>query len=125
MCRDKDKFKFIKGEKVMNYQNQNNHLQNQYRNFSSYQASQNIAYNFDIIDKRIGSADFFQALERELPPVFTRKVASNVIGGILSVKTLSNLDSLGKGVKGAVRIGNKVCYKREAFIEWLKNRRIY
>ncbi len=34
----------------MNYQTQNNHLQNQYRNFSSYQSSQNTAYHFDIIE---------------------------------------------------------------------------
>ncbi len=79
-------------------------------------------YNNNLFSKNIGSEDFLQAIEKELPPVFTRKTASNIIGGIISVKTMSNLDSLGQGVKGKIKIGSKVGYTRDNFMAWLRCR---
>lgn len=61
-------------------------------------------------------------LRKELPPVFTRKVAEKTLGGLISAKTLSNCDSLGTGVNSRVRIGFKVGYQREPFLEWISER---
>ena len=40
---------------------------------------------------------FFEKLENELPPVFTRNEVSKLTGGLIKPKTLSNLDALSKG----------------------------
>lgn len=67
-------------------------------------------------------SDFFIALEKELPPVFTRQVAAQKTGGLISAKTLSNLDSLDRGPSVKVRIGTKIGYERASFLEWLRGR---
>ncbi|WP_034627354.1 hypothetical protein [Desulfocurvibacter africanus] len=54
-----------------------------------------------------------------LPPLFSRKEASKSLGGLLSAKTLANLDSKGIGPKGRIQIAGKVAYTREAFIDWV------
>ena len=64
----------------------------------------------------------FQELERTLPPVFSRQVASDMLGGLISAKTLSNLDALGEGPRGKVKFVQKTRYKRDMFISWLKSR---
>jgi len=66
--------------------------------------------------------DFLITLEKELPPVFSRQVASKLTGGLVSVKTLSNLDSLDRGPSRKVKIGAKVGYERANFIQWLRGR---
>ncbi len=66
--------------------------------------------------------NIYQRLEKNLPPIFTRKTASQAIGGLISAKTLANLDSLGLGPIRKVKIGLKVGYEREDFIAWLKQR---
>jgi len=43
-------------------------------------------------------------------------------GGLISEKSLANLDSAGKGPKGRMRIGRKICYSTSSVIEWLENR---
>ncbi len=65
---------------------------------------------------------FFDRLHDELPPVFTREFAAEKTGNIFSAKTLSNIDSSGTGPSVKVRIGKKVGYERESFIQWLKNK---
>lgn len=64
----------------------------------------------------------FQELERTLPPVFSRQVASDMLGGLISAKTLSNLDALGEGPGGKIKFGQKTGYRRDLFISWLKSR---
>ena len=64
----------------------------------------------------------FQELERTLPPVFSHQVASDMLGGLISAKTLSNLDALGGGPRGKVKFVQKTRYKRDMFISWLKSR---
>ena len=76
----------------------------------------------DILSHGIGSRQFFAALEKNLPPVFTRKTASEAIGGLISPKTMSNDDTLGRGPSGKVRVGNKVGYEKASFLLWLKNK---
>ena len=66
--------------------------------------------------------DFFHSLEKELPPIFTRQLVSQKTGGLISAKTLSNLDSLHKGPSVKVRVGSKVGYERSDFLKWLRGR---
>ena len=93
------------------YFDQNNHnWQHSHRNPAPAQ---------NILELGIGSRQFFSALEKALPPVFTRKTASEVIGGLISAKTMSNADALGRGPRERVRVGNRVGYTRDSFLEWL------
>jgi len=47
-------------------------------------------------------------------PIFT--------GGAISEKYMANLDSLGKGPKGRLRVGNRICYQTSSLCEWLAER---
>ena len=69
-----------------------------------------------------GTDRFFDALEKELPPVFTRDVASKGMGGLLTPKTMSNADALGTGPSVRVRLGKKIAYERASFMHWLRQR---
>ena len=75
-----------------------------------------------LIEKGVGSRQFYQAIEQALPPVFSRKVASQAIGGLLSVKTMANLDAERLGPSVKVKIGSRVGYERDSFMTWLKGR---
>lgn len=65
---------------------------------------------------------FFDKLEKELLPIFTREEVSNKIGGLFKAKTLSSLDALSKGPSVKIKIGKKVAYEKENFIYWLKSK---
>ena len=69
--------------------------------------------------------DYFQELQRSLPPIFTRATICKLLGGIFTPRTLSNLDALGKGPGQKVHIGKKVAYRKEDFIYWLKRQMGY
>jgi hypothetical protein len=56
-----------------------------------------------------------------LPPVIARDHVEKLLGGIISSKTLANLDSLGEGPK-RMRVGRKVAYRTDDLLEWLSNR---
>ena len=56
-----------------------------------------------------------------LPPVIARDHVEKLLGGIISSKSLANLDSLGEGPK-RMRVGRKVAYRTEDLLEWLSNR---
>lgn len=79
-----------------------------------------LPYCSQSFDKGVGSEKFFNAIEKELPPVFSRETASKVIGGLISAKTMANEDCLGTGPSEKVRLGTKVGYTRESFMHWLK-----
>lgn len=79
-------------------------------------------YNTNLLNKGINSQPFFNAIAKELPPVFTRQTASKTIGNLMSPKTFSNLDALGQGPPVRVHLGSRIGYERESFIEWLKTR---
>lgn len=64
--------------------------------------------------------DFFKGLEEALPPVFTRKTASKMTGGMFTARTLSNLDAAGKGPASKVRAGKNIIYEKHDFIDWLQ-----
>lgn len=84
-------------------------------------SNEELQHTSDLFNKGIGSRQFIMALERELPPVFTRQTASHAIGGLMSPKTFSNLDALGQGPP-KVQLGSRVGYEKESFIQWLKGR---
>ncbi|SCM73448.1 hypothetical protein KL86DES1_21305 [uncultured Desulfovibrio sp.] len=63
---------------------------------------------------------FFEQLEKNLPPVFSREEAARQMGGLIRAKTLSNLDAMGEGPSVKIRIRKKVCYERRNFLQWLK-----
>jgi len=66
--------------------------------------------------------DLRTKLLNEMPPLVSRKEAARFTGGMLSPRTLANLDSLGKGPAGRIQIGRKIAYAREAFVGWLLER---
>ena len=55
-------------------------------------------------------------------PIISRKEASKLSGGLVSEKTLANLDCLNEGPKERVRIGSRIGYPVTAFAEWYANR---
>jgi len=55
-------------------------------------------------------------------PVVARSEISTFTGGLLSSRSLANLDSLKKGPGGKVRLGRNVGYEKAALIKWLSAR---
>jgi hypothetical protein len=64
----------------------------------------------------------FDNLSRTAPEILTRNKIHELTGGLISAKTLANLDSEGDGIYPRLRIGGKVCYPRDAVILFLKQR---
>lgn len=58
-------------------------------------------------------------LLEELPPIIARHQVDTFLGGLITGKTLRNLDHLGKGPEVAWRIGARVAYKTDSLVEWL------
>lgn len=61
-------------------------------------------------------------LKSDLPLIIARKEVDRLTGGLISPRHLANLDSVGLGPKGKVRVGRLVGYERESFISWLSER---
>lgn len=61
-------------------------------------------------------------LRLELPATFTRQYICEKLGGLISPKTLSNLDSKGEGPMSKVALGRRVSYERDDFLDWLEKR---
>lgn len=64
----------------------------------------------------------FDNLRSKAPEIITRKKLQELTGGLVSEKTLANLDSDGSGIQPRMRIGGKICYPKDAAVTWLKNR---
>jgi hypothetical protein len=56
-----------------------------------------------------------------LPPLFSRKTASEAIGGLISAGHLANLDSDGCGPPKTY-MGRLAAYERDSFVEWVIGR---
>jgi len=65
----------------------------------------------------------FSNLIPKLPAIISRSHVEILLGGVITSKTLANLDSLGEGPK-RMRIGRKVAYRTEDLLEWLENRTV-
>lgn len=57
-------------------------------------------------------------------PFVAREKISEFTGGIITPKTLANLDSTGDGPQGRITIGRKVAYPVVELITWLESRAI-
>ena len=55
-------------------------------------------------------------------PWVARHEVRNFTGGIVDPKYLANLDSLGKGPAGRIRVGRKIAYPVDSFVQWLEDR---
>jgi hypothetical protein len=55
-------------------------------------------------------------------PVVARKAIKEFSGGILSAKTMANMDSLGTGPEGRFLMMNQTCYPVENLVAWLKSK---
>lgn len=51
-----------------------------------------------------------------------RTEVSKFTGGIVDPKYLANLDSLGQGIKGRIRVGRKIAYPVNELVAWLESR---
>lgn len=51
-----------------------------------------------------------------------RKRVGEFTNGLLSPRTMANLDSAGVGPEGRVRVGNQICYPVDEFLKWLEQR---
>jgi len=54
--------------------------------------------------------------------VVSRSEVPRFTGGLMTIKYIQNLDSAGLGPAGRVRVGRKIVYPVDAFIEWLELR---
>jgi len=54
--------------------------------------------------------------------VVARDLVKEFSGGMITPRTLANLDSLGKGPANRFMSGKKVCYFTDDLIEWLETR---
>lgn len=64
-------------------------------------------------------------LSKKWPSAFVaRRRIFDFTGGIIDGRTVANLDSLGKGPPGRVRIGKIVAYDVLQFISWLEARAV-
>lgn len=62
-----------------------------------------------------------EKLTKALPPVFGRPAVTALFPGIITSKTLANLDSSGDGPP-RYQTGGRVFYEREEFLTWLGKR---
>jgi hypothetical protein len=63
----------------------------------------------------------FSELIPKLPVFIARDHVEELLGGVISSKTLANLDSLGEGPK-RMRVGRKVAYLTVDLLAWLEQR---
>lgn len=68
------------------------------------------------------SSGLLERLREELPPTFSRQYVCSKLGGLMTPKTLSNLDAKGEGPSARIFIGRHVGYVREDFLDWLEKR---
>lgn len=67
--------------------------------------------------------DLIQKFRQTLPVAWDRKYTTELTGGLVHHRTLTNLMSLGKGPKDTFRMGHKkVGITKDAFLEWFEER---
>ena len=67
------------------------------------------------------SFDFDELVRAWPSPLVARKEVSRFSGGLLSPRTMANLDSQKKGPE-RVRVGGRTAYPTRALADWLRNR---
>jgi len=66
--------------------------------------------------------DFKGLAEKWLSSIVARSQVGAFSGSVLSSKYLASLDSLGRGVKGRIRVGRQIVYSVENLIAFLEKR---
>jgi hypothetical protein len=65
----------------------------------------------------------FSAMMEKWPsPFVARSEVGKFTGGIVSPGYLANLDCKGEGPRGRLRIGRKIAYPVNEFVQWLESR---
>jgi len=60
--------------------------------------------------------------ERWPSPIVARNQIGEFTNGLISEKHIANLDSQGKGPRGRLKVGGRVCYTVESLIQFLEER---
>ena len=74
------------------------------------------------MQEQISVDQIFENLSKTAPEILTRQKIYELTGGLISAKTLANLDSEGNGILPRLRIGGKVAYPKAAVVNFLKKR---
>jgi len=88
--------------------------------------TETINENLDELDRnRLGCLEGLgrikDILEKTLPPVFGRPAVGDLLPGVLSGKTLANLESKGEGPP-CYKAGSRTFYEKDTFIPWFLQR---
>lgn len=67
------------------------------------------------------SSFFISAVAKMLPPVFARHKLTELTGGLVNSRTISNLQSKNEGPP-AVKFKGRVGLEKESFLIWLETR---
>lgn len=70
----------------------------------------------------MGSFNFELLKEKWPSAIVARQEVKQFSGGVLSSKSMANLDSKKQGPPGSFRIGRKICYPVDSLIEWMEGR---
>lgn len=66
--------------------------------------------------------DFSRMAGRWPSEILFRNKVGEFTGGMVSGRTMANLDSSGEGIEDRFYVGNKTGYFVESFIKWLEKR---
>ena len=67
--------------------------------------------------------DIFNEMANKWPSaVVARTEIEKFSGGLITPKSIANLDSLGKGIEGRIHVGRKVAYPIDELVGWLRDR---
>lgn len=79
--------------------------------------------SFDQLDSEVRKP-FEELAKKWKSAIVSRDQIGAFTGGAISQGRMGNLDSLGEGPKGRIRVGRKVCYPVRSLIEWLIQRSV-
>lgn len=65
--------------------------------------------------------EIIQSLGQTLPPMVDRETACKVLGGVMTVKGFANADKNGTGPQIRAKLGKKIAYPKDSFLEWLRD----
>jgi hypothetical protein len=68
------------------------------------------------------SIDLSELVSAWSAPYVARKQVAKFSGGILHPRTMANLDSLGKGPRGRIRMGRAIAYPTGELVAWMQER---
>ena len=67
------------------------------------------------------NAHLLEQFAKEFPPIIARTEVGRLTGGLISPRTMANLDSKRLGPR-KIKFGKKVAYSRDSFILFLSKR---